>query len=636
MLYCGSNVLCGWAKAAITETGSNTALGRLTESKSKKLNTHGGAAKNSPIEKMLVLAALASACVVMLVVSIRTLEAKTGLLAAGAAAGGVLPGAIGIVREAGMKKCAAVIKKLGASPENDDAVYAIGAADCLIIDKGKMLTDSEIKLEEKEIADKEALCMAAMCSDCEIGETGADAGDLDSAAVNAAIEAGFDMRSILEKNERVMFKPFDDAQKLMASLHKTEAGFRLIVKGEVEIVPMFCTKILREGGTSDMDPAFLGELERKSSNMAEKGLKVRTISYRDLTEKPERLEDVIHELVFAGIFGYREIIAPNAAESVKRLKNNFVDTYVVTGDHLLTAAALAKKAGVVNSEKECISCRTLDKMSDEERIDAIKTHKVFAHALPSDRAKIVAELSKSGCVTAVAGDNMAAPSVAMCANLSFGKEDKGDYDVPMRRLTLEAVSKVIAQCRTLRSNMAVASSSAVSIGLAQALVLIFAAFTAESFPASALGIVVLNLFIAFLPFTVLTLFARTNVAERGRKAAANCTLHGFVAALAALWLVNATGGFDAPALFCAYYAAFESVRVNFVRFEGRKFDTGDLMYVVLLLLCVILARVLGGIVLNITVAEALNAIVCALFATVINAVLSLIKIGGIKLGKRDE
>lgn len=582
MLYCGTHIVQGSAKAAVVQTGGETELAKMTESRSKKLSLQDSFAKNTPTEKVLVSAALFFAVLILAAVGFKTRSAKDALLAAFTAALCLLPAAVRAVRLASMRACSARLSKTGVTFGEKDFVYNIGSVDYLLFDKGKMLTDSDLKLEEKVVLSGDALNMAALCGDSTVTETGAAGGDIDAAAVNAVYAAGVDVKKLFEENERLLFKPFDDSRNLMASVHRRENGFRLIAKGSIEAITMLCTAIDGENGVGEISGETMHRMETLASSMAERGLKVRALAYKDLDALPENIEDEINSLVFEGLFGYREVMTPKAGESIKSLEDNFIRPIAVTGDNTITAAAVAKEAGLVKSEKECISFRDLSEASDGELLEAVGKYKVFANASRSDRVRLVSVLSENGGVTAVAGDQMTAQSVRMCANVSIGKEDEGDYDVSLKRLSFENAARVIADCRTMRSNMTASSLLAAAVGLAEALLMLFAALTESIFPFDAAGMLVLNLFITFFPLMALGLFGHTRIRERGRNTALTVALHGFTGAVFAIASLSA--GLDAALMFFAVYAVFDAAGINFAKIR-RKADKRDFYLVLSLMLC---------------------------------------------------
>ncbi len=622
MLFCGSVIIDGTVRAAVVETGGNTELAKMTESRSKKLNLQTSYSKNTPAEKLLVLSAVIASAILMVIISLKTKDPKNALLLSCSAAVCLLPALLRPVRVAAVKKCAVSLKRKQMEFGKNDFVYDIGAVDCLLIDKGKMLTDSSIKLEEEAAVDKNALVMAALCTECSFDEYGASAGDIDSAAVNAAIAAGINVKELFESQERVIVKPFDDAQKLMAVVCKRDGGYRLIVKGAIESVTARCSMLDTPDGAMALNGPALNDIERKSTSMAERGLKVRTVAYKDLEEIPESIENEINSLTLAGIFGYREIMAPKAAESVEILKSNFVKTYVVTGDHTITAAALAKDAKLIKSEQECVNCRDFDEKSDEELVEAAKEHKVFANAAMADRVRLVSALSADGKVTAVAGDQMSSPSVAMCAGVAFGKNDEGDYDVSMRRLSLENVAWAIAKCRSMRSNMTSASSIRASLGIAEVLILIFAALTESVFPLTVLKMAVLNIFIVLIPCFAAALFGRTRMAERGRRASLGCAVRGFTAAVFSLAVIGAAG-YDAAVLFFAVHAVLEALRVSFT--VRKKFDVFDMLYALMMIVFLILTFIVGGNLLEVSAGSGAMVFMFAVLNMVINVAVEFIR-----------
>lgn len=589
MLYCGTMIAKGSARAAVTATGKDTVLARLTESRSKKLNLHDDFAKNSPTERILVLCAILAAAFIMCAVSLKSRDPKFGLISSCAAALCLLPAPLRLVRMAAMRMCSKSVEKDGAVFSEKDFVYDIGSIDDLLIDKGKMLTDSALRLEDSFGENESSIALAALCSECDISELGAVGEDIDAAAVNAAFARGIDAAKLREENKRLLFMPFDEARKLMASVHSLkDGGYILIVKGAVEAVPMLCSEITRAGGGSPLDGEAHNEIETYSSHMAENGLKVRALAHKKLDALPENIEDEMHDMTFDASFGYREIMAPKASEAIKLLRENFVRTIVVTGDNLLTAAAIAKDAKLVKSESECASFTELSDKSDEEFSEKAEKCSVFSDASKQDRIKLLGALSEKGRITAAAGDQMTAQSVAMCANVSFGKNDSEEiYDVSLRRVTLDSIAKVISKCRTMRSDMSASLCLGISVGASEVMMMLFASLTADGFPFAILPTLLLNLFIYLLPCMAIGVFGNTHFAERGKNVMPRCALYAAIGALFALGALP-TSGYDGYRGYFAFYAIFTAFGMNFLS-SRRKYNKNDFYFVLLLILSAVIA-----------------------------------------------
>ncbi|MBQ8540202.1 MAG: cation-transporting P-type ATPase [Clostridia bacterium] len=614
ILYCGSLIASGECVGAVIATGKDTSLARVRASKSRKLDMHDKFGKNAKSEKLLVIAALIAAAVTLVVTAVGTKSFSMAMLQACTVALCLLPAPVCIVRMIGVAVCAKRLRADGVCSEQADFVYDIGTSQYFLFDKGGLLTNNETSLEEKVMADETKLNMAVICSDCECVGGFLSGNELDKATARALIEKGIDVEAVLKNNEKIKFMPFDEKRMLMATLTKSTTGYTLIVKGYVEAVPMLCTKLCDEDGVRSMTGEILHRLESVSSSMAEKGLKVRVVAYKELDYILENIEEEIKALTFVGILGYREPLARKARESVKNIERVFVKPVMVTGDHIITAATFARSAGLIKKETECVSFHELTDCSNEELLEAVDKYKVFASATSADRERMVRVLTENGKRVVVAGEQMTAPSVALYANASFGDETMEDCDVIVKKSDIENVAEVIYKSRCTRGNLAYASLLAISTGLCEVLVMLFMLMTGALLP-TASEMLLTNMFIVFVPALCVSVFAAVHQRQDTQDLLAlNCVLRGVICALFALAakdmiaFVVLYSILDAI-LACASYNNFE---------KGRLGIWGILALAVVFIGANVFMGFNGAVV------------VCALIAAILNALLPHINLKGLR------
>lgn len=616
ILYCGSIIASGSACGAVIATGKETVLARVNASKTRKLDMHDKFGKNAQSEKLLICAALLTAAVVMGVTAIKTKNFSLAMLQSCTVAMCLLPAPVCIVRMLGIFVCSKRLKKSGVKTEQADFVYDIGMSEYFLFDKGGLITNSNTTLEEKVSAADNVLEMAVICSDCEFEEGNLVGNETDKATAKALMAQGVDVSALLAENEKILFMPFDEMRMLMASLTKTEDGYRLIVKGSVEAIPTLCNALCDEDEKVEMTGEILHRLEQVSSSMAEKGLKVRAVAYKDIDYIPENIESEIKALTFVGVLGYREVLARRAKESVNKIEKVFVKPVMVTGDHIITAAAFAKGAGIIKKESECVSFHELTECSDEELMEAVDRYRVFASATLKDRERLVRVLCENGKVCVVAGEQMTTPSVALYANASFGDETLPESDVTVPKCDIEHVAETIYKARTTRGNLAYASLLAVSVGFAEVLVMLFMLLTGNVILPTATAMLLLNMFIVFVPCLGVSVLAsihhRTN---SDALFAIRCVLQGFICALLCL----AVKGDVMP--FMAVYATLEAARLcaSYSNLEkGRLGIAGVAAMALALVGVIIVMKATAGIV------------ACAAVAAMLNGVIPYIKLKGLK------
>ncbi|MGM9552645.1 MAG: HAD-IC family P-type ATPase [Clostridia bacterium] len=556
ILYCGTSIARGSARATVIATGKDTLLAKTASKEAHKLDMHNKFAKNDYSEKLLLLVSMLCAIAVIIFVSLKTKDVKRAMITACTISLCLIPAAVSFVRHLAMKYASNKLRKENVKVTDENILSSLGEVEYFLFDKGGMLTDEKMDLEETLIPNIEALDMAVICSDCEFSSGVVKGNSIDTATADYLINKGRDVKKLIEDNPKIHYVPFDEARKLMAVIVKWDDGYRLIVKGSIEVVPTLCTKLTDGENTMDMNGEVLHRIEHASSSMAEKGLKVRAVAYKDLTQLPDDIESEIKDLIFVGLMGYREMVVSKARETVSKLKKVHVKPIMVTGDLTITAATLARQAGIIKSEDECISFRELSDATDRELLSACDKYSVFSSASKEDREKLVRVLGANSKTVAVAGDEMSDGGVSIYSSVTFGE----DGDVVTENKDITSVGNVISFVRTIRSNMTCSSFIAVGVGLCEVLVMLYMLFTGIYFNIPTIATLLLNLFVAFVPCLVVSLFAGGCIKPHSQKNTAyECMLFGFIGALLCLIALSA-GSVGTAMMFFVYYAIFEAIR----------------------------------------------------------------------------
>lgn len=625
MLYSGTKIAQGTCVGAVVAIGKNTLISEILKKKTQKIDSHDKFAKNALSEKLLILCALIFGMVALVYMSVVTKNVKGALCAACTVALCVIPAPVGAVRLFTEKFFTDKIKKSGADFKEEKHINTLSELEYFLFDKGGILTDGDMDLEDDMNSDTEKLKMAVICSDCEVVNGKVTGSSIDMATVGEAEIRGIDVEKLLSKNKRIMYMPFDETRKLMAVLIENQSGgYRLIVKGSVEVIPNLCITISDGEDLYEMTAEALLRLEKISSSMAEKGLKIRAVAYRDIDCVPENIEDEIKNMIFAGAFGYREKVVKKSKDAIRKLESVYVKPIMVTGDVTITAATQAKLAGLIKKESECISFRELSECSDEILLEAAKKYKVFAAASGEDRQRLVKVLSEHGNV-AVAGEQMTEDEVAVYANCVIADGDKRTCDISVKEENIGEIADVIYSARTMRGNMAYASFLGVSIGLAEALTLLWMMFFTSDFPYSAFHMLVLNIFVICAPCMILSVFARVKHVVKDRALlGAKCVLQALICTLFAI------AARSNIIMYFAFYTLFNAGRIciSFKNLEkGKPGGKGLVATLIVMFFTIVAANmnlfdVFNGVDLSHTVAWAMAGVL-------VNWVLSRINLKGI-------
>ena len=454
MLYMGTYVVRGKGKAIVVATGMNTMVGRIAK-EVEMISTKGGVIEEelSDIGKKLSILFIATS-MLALAICILLHEAslmEAILLAISLAVASIpegLPSIATITMALGAYKMArvnAIVKRLaslsslgkcmiictdktGTLTKNELEVrkiytlnveYDLGSIVCVEKLKGELLNEDH----DKQSALKHLVYCSILCNDAEITCEGEDirlSGDpIDVALVKAALKMGVNVLSIREKFRRLMEIPFNSFRKRMLTVNEVEEDKVLYVKGAPEIVLELCNRILINGCIVRLTNNLRRKILKKIEEYASKAFRVLAFAYKPLSKaeyeeawhsrKPELLE---RELVFLGLVAIYDPPREGVKEAIKEAIGAGIKVIMVTGDHRLTAEAIAREIGLPKGY--VIEGRELDKMSDAELSRIIDKVTIFARVTPQHKTRIVKVLKSKGYIVAMTGDGVNdAPALKM-------------------------------------------------------------------------------------------------------------------------------------------------------------------------------------------------------------------------------
>lgn len=431
MAYSGSIVTYGRGKGIVVSTGMDTEMGKIAE----MIQT--GEETVTPLQKRLEVvgktlgtAALAICGVIFIVGILYGKEIfqmfLTSVSLAVAAIPEGLPAIVTIVLAVGVQRMArrnAIIRKL-------PAVETLGSATVICSDKTGTLTQNRMtveqvyyngeflnvnKLEGQDGLDdhiKLLITTGVLCNDTQIvveGEKKKTIGDpTETALVQLGLKVGLD-KDILDANmPRVDELPFDSERKLMTTVHKLENGYRVFTKGAPDRLILRCNRILLDGKVVDISDDHLQQIQKANDDMASRALRVLGMAYKDLddlnyTDKEKELEN---GLIFVGLVGMIDPPRPEAKEAIKICQRAGIKPIMITGDHKITAVAIARQLGILKSDEEAITGVELDRLSDEEFKERVKDFSVYARVSPEHKVRIVKAWQAWGEIVAMTGDGV--------------------------------------------------------------------------------------------------------------------------------------------------------------------------------------------------------------------------------------
>lgn len=250
---------------------------------------------------------------------------------------------------------------------------------------------------------------AALCTNASYDGKRVIGDTTEGALIVAAEKAGMNKKELEALYPRVHEVPFTSERKLMTTLHQTqEKKLEAYVKGAPEVVIERCTHVLQDGKVKKLSALEKKAILEVNEKMASDALRVLGIAYRELTN--HALENIDEEkiennLVFLGLTGMIDPPRPEAKEANAKCRDAGIKTVMITGDHKLTAVAIAKELGMLDGEAVLTGVE-LDQLSDEEFEKIVETVSVYARVAPEHKLRIVKALQKKGHIVAMTGDGV--------------------------------------------------------------------------------------------------------------------------------------------------------------------------------------------------------------------------------------
>lgn len=423
MLFSSSLITYGRGKAIVVETGMNTEVGKIagmlneTEKQETPLQR-----RLNKLGKTLGIAALVI-CAVIFVIGIlqgkgiidmfmTAVSLAVAVIPEGLVAVSTIVLAIGVQK---MVKKNAIVKKL-------PAVETLGSSTVICSDKTGTLTQNKMTVEKVfcndvtvDVAKVETTedfnklvynCM--LCNDSRVLENGELAGDpTETALVDMALKLDY-QQSVYRENPRVEEVPFDSERKLMTTVNQNNGKYIVYTKGGVDELLRICNSYLFKGQIKTDLNEYANWIRENNEHMAKEALRVLAFAYKEMDHMPskEEMKTIESGLTFIGMVGMIDPPREEAKLAVEKCKSAGIKTVMITGDHKVTAVAIAKKLGILEDENEAISGLELDKISDEQLTKDIRKYSVYARVSPEHKVRIVKAWQANGEVVAMTGDGV--------------------------------------------------------------------------------------------------------------------------------------------------------------------------------------------------------------------------------------
>ena len=425
MLFSSSLITYGRGKGIVVETGMNTEVGKIAGIINSAEETQTPLQeKLNKLGKTLGIAALVI-CAIIFVIGLlygkdpiemfmTAVSLAVAVIPEGLAAVSTIVLAIGVQR---MVKRHAIVKKL-------PAVETLGSTTVICSDKTGTLTQNKMTVEKifyngklldaeevKQNIDtnlEKLVYISMLCNDTKISANNELTGDPTETAL---VDMGFNLqfeKNIYDKNPRIKEIPFDSDRKLMTTVNKINNKYVVLTKGGVDELLAKCNKYLYDGEERNDLENYKKVITKNNEDMAKDALRVLSMAYKEIDHEPtdEEMKNIEQDLIYVGMVGMIDPPRLEVKDAVDKCEKAGIKTVMITGDHKITAIAIAKSLGILQSEEEALTGAELEKMSDEDLTKNIRKYSVYARVSPEHKVRIVKAWQANGEIVAMTGDGV--------------------------------------------------------------------------------------------------------------------------------------------------------------------------------------------------------------------------------------
>ena len=469
MVFSGCSVTYGTATAVVTATGMNTEMGKIANLLDNEDDGQTPLQKKlAQLGKYLGVLALA-ACAIIFVVGIANdipaLEIfMTAVSLAVSAIPEGLPAIVTIVLSIGVQRMVkknAVIRRL-------PAVETLGSASVICSDKTGTLTQNRMTLvkaytdESHHIEDistqnsddvRRLLQYGTLCCDGSVifhEKEERHIGDpTETAIVLAAYKNGLPKDELNKACPRLAEIPFDSERKLMTTVNRINGKNTVIVKGAFDVMASCCI-------AGDLDTA-----RQVNTGMSSDALRVLAIGYKEIEKVPDNpeSEQMEKDLTFLGLVGMIDPPRPEAKEAVSVCRNAGIRPVMITGDHVITASAIAKELGILKPGDRAVTGKELDAMTDQELDFQVENISVYARVSPENKIRIVKAWQRKGQVVSMTGDGvndapaLKAADIGCAMGITGTDVAKGAADMTLTDDNFATIVDAVREGRAIYANI---------------------------------------------------------------------------------------------------------------------------------------------------------------------------------------
>ena len=413
------------------------------------------------------------------------------------------------------------------------SVETLGSTTVICSDKTGTLTQNKMTVVEIWVSelgdsqlegglegDTELLMQSSLlCTDAHLKQledrTHELAGDpTETAIVEAGLTFGINKNELEQHHPRVAEVPFDSERKRMATINQMENDrFRVNVKGGLDEVLAVTTRILHEGEVRPITAEDRQAIEETNQRMARAALRVLSVAYNDIDALPDNIttDTVERDLIFVGLLGMIDPPRPEVIEAVKKCKTAGIRPVMITGDHKVTAMAIASEIGIYNEDDEAVTGSDLETMGSDALYRDVQDFSVYARVAPEHKVRIVQAWQSKGDIVAMTGDGVNdAPAlkqadIGVAMGIVGTEVAKDASDVVLTDDNFATIVKAVEEGRRIYDNILKVIQFLLSANVGEVLLIFIASIFNIGNPLSPILILWINLVTDSLPALALSM-----------------------------------------------------------------------------------------------------------------------------------
>lgn len=521
MVYSSSLVSYGRAVVLVTGTGMQTEIGKIADL------MESAQEKATPLQRSLDDFSKKLSIIIMVICAIvfglgvwRNMGLAESLMFAVALAVAAIPEALSSIVTIGLAIGTQKMAKENAIIKNLRAVEGLGCVSVICSDKTGTLTQNRMTVkkayangkvwepEEAKGNDKAVNGLVAesvLCNDGAINGETAVGDPTETALLSFCRTIGGDENKVREEFPRLQEIPFDSDRKLMSTLHFRNNRYEMLIKGAPDVLLARCTSVEQNGEVLPLTDEIRSAIVDQNRDFSSQGLRVLAFAKKVLSEnRPLTLEDE-NDLIFTGLIAMMDPPRVESAPAVADCRRAGIRPVMITGDHKITASAIAKEIGILQDGDRAVEGSELEKMTDEELRNEVEHISVYARVSPEHKIRIVRAWQDRGHVAAMTGDGVNdAPAlkqadIGIAMGITGTEVSKDAASMILTDDNFATIVKAVANGRNVYTNIKNSIQFLLSGNLAGILVVMITSLFGLPLPFTAVQLLFINLLTDSLP-----------------------------------------------------------------------------------------------------------------------------------------